>query len=86
MKTVIAAALLLAGACASSDAAEGWNLTTNAQRVPWENNTTAWLVSCGRADPAACYGRAAALCPAGYTRLDEKPAGANLAVTVACNS
>lgn len=68
LAALTAAALTLA-ACASSDGAEGWNATTNAQRITWENNSTAWAITCGNGrvlDTAACYKRAAAVCPAGF--------------------
>lgn len=70
MKLVSAAALLALAACASSDAGEGWTATTNAQRVPWENNTTAWVITCGNGrviDTKACYQRASAVCPSGFS-------------------
>lgn len=84
MKYLLAAALLLAG-CATSAASEGWTATTNAQRITWTNNTSAWLVTCNRTDLAGCYSRATALCPSGYDRLDETPAGMNSTITVACS-
>ncbi len=80
MRLAVMLTALALTACASDPSQEGYTVTTNATKIPYANNQTAWLLDCAGNQMGACYKRAAAVCPTGYQLANSQTGSASAAI------